>query len=407
VVALSAIAASMVLAAPSGAAGPSKEFLASFKTSCVVDPGVLNLTQSWSDVFRYTGPSSVSPAESGINFTKAHMTMITPEENTTNFISLGVTKVRATLDTLTIGAVNLEPAEREITGLVYEAPLEAGRKLTIMFPREGTFSFGPYTVTGKAGEIAQITLNGPAFTEPEPGAFKSTGRGIQVTLEGFKENGELVAGPASVACNPPEGMMVVSKIPIVAPVEKAEYKNWKLAGSITDPRLGQPITLPEGATFNGAGEVNTETGAGSVKGSFSIPSFTSSLSLFGPVAVNLGMTLTEAGSFEGAVAKSEATPGDETLSGPVKLNASITSLGILGLTIPTSCATKEPITLNLGDTLTKEELLTKGWSFAGTTTIPRVRCAGGFLGQAFGFILSRLLSEAENPFALTVSAPTA
>jgi hypothetical protein len=190
------------------------------------------------------------------------------------------------------------------------------------------------------------------------------------------------------------------------PVEKAEYKNWKLSGSIADKKLSQAITLPAGSSFNGSGELHTGTGAGSVSGNVSIPPLTSSLKLFGPVAVNLGLTLSATGPLEGTVAKSESVPGDETLSAPLKLNAAITSLGILGLTIPTSCATAEPLALNLVDTLTREELLTKGWSFAGTTSIPRVRCEGGFLSRLFGVILTGLLAGPEDPYSINITAPS-
>ena len=55
----------------------------------------------------------------------------------------------------------------------------------------------------------------------------------------------------------------------------------------------------------------------------------------------------------------------------------ITSLSLLGLKIPTQCTTTEPVSLTLVDTLTREELLTKGWSFAGTATLPYVQVRRG------------------------------
>jgi alpha-tubulin suppressor-like RCC1 family protein len=189
------------------------------------------------------------------------------------------------------------------------------------------------------------------------------------------------------------------------PVEKAEFKNWKFSGAITDKKLAQPISLPSGSTFNGSGELNTETGAGSVSGNLVIPAFTAPLKLFGVLPVELGMKLTPEGSVAGTVAKSETISGDETLTVPVNFGMGITSVSLLGLKIPTTCATTEPLSLSLVDNLTREELLMKGWSFAGSTTIPKIKCEGGLLGGLFGAVLSALLSGPENAYTIKVTAP--
>ena len=63
--------------------------------------------------------------------------------------------------------------------------------------------------------------------------------------------------------------------------------------------------------------------------------------------------------------------------------------------------------LTLVDNLTREELLTKGWSVAGTTTLPRFQCEGGFLGSLLGALLTALLSGPENPYSMSIRAPTA
>ncbi len=186
--------------------------------------------------------------------------------------------------------------------------------------------------------------------------------------------------------------------------ETASFKNWVLSGTLGDKRLGQPITLPSGSTFNGAGEVNAETGVGSVKGNLLVPPFTTNFKLFGSVGVKLGMTLTQTGAIEGSLTKSKTFPGDETLTIPVKLNMGITSIGIVGLTIPTKCTTSKPIAGSLVDTLTREELLQTGWHFSGMATLPPLQCAGGSLGELFGVILTSVLSGPENPFSLSISA---
>jgi hypothetical protein len=184
-----------------------------------------------------------------------------------------------------------------------------------------------------------------------------------------------------------------------------QFSNLTFSGSLTDGKLGQSIPLPEGATFNGSGEVNTETGAGSVAGRLSVPPFTASLKLFGFVAVNLGLTLTQVGALEGTIAKSASVPGDEALTLPVRLSLGVTSLRLLGLKVPTRCSTVEPLLFNLADNLTSEELLHPGWIFGGSTTIPKVKCAGGLLGDLFGDVLTDLLTGPANPYALSIKAP--
>ncbi len=144
------------------------------------------------------------------------------------------------------------------------------------------------------------------------------------------------------------------------PVEKAEYDDWVLAGTLKDKQLDQTIALPPGATFNGTGEVNAGTGAGSVKGSFSVPAFAAPVKLFGLLPVTFGLTLTQVGPLEGIVADSETITGDEAFTLPAKFDLGVTSVGVFGLKIPTSCVTSKPLSLQLADSLTREELLHQG-----------------------------------------------
>jgi len=186
--------------------------------------------------------------------------------------------------------------------------------------------------------------------------------------------------------------------------QSSELKNWKVSGTITPKRVGQPITLPSGSTLNGKAEVNAE-GMGAVEGNIFVPPFTSTLRFLGLLPTGLGLTLSEVGSLAGTVTKSESAAGEDTLSIPLKLNLGITSVRLLGLTIPTKCTTIEPISLKLSDTLSTEELLSKGWSFSGTTSLPYVRCTGGLLGSLFGLVASGLLTGPENKYTLQVTAP--
>jgi alpha-tubulin suppressor-like RCC1 family protein len=188
------------------------------------------------------------------------------------------------------------------------------------------------------------------------------------------------------------------------PVEKAEYANWVLSGAITDKKQGQAITLPQGSTFNGRGEVNPETGGGSVSGSLAIPPLSAEVNLFGVLPLHLGMTISATGQLEGALAKSETVPGDESLKIPLTLNVGVTSFDVLGLMFEPNCTTTENTALVLSDTLSREELLSKGWSFSGTTTLPRFTCEGQF-GQLLAYVLDVLLSGPENPYSLRIAAP--
>ncbi len=177
-----------------------------------------------------------------------------------------------------------------------------------------------------------------------------------------------------------------------------------LSGSLTLKKLGESIALPTESTFKGTTEVNSETDTGSVHGHLSFPSFGARLALFGLLPVTLGMSISQVGSLEGAASPSTTEPSEEALTLPAKLSFSVTSVGLLGLKIPTSCTTAEPAAFNFASTLTREELVNTDWNFAGTVTVPRFKCSGGFLGAAFAPILSDVLSGPEDPYALSFRA---
>jgi alpha-tubulin suppressor-like RCC1 family protein len=242
-------------------------------------------------------------------------------------------------------------------------------------------------------------------------------RGGKVMAWGWNSGGELGDGTTTDSNRPVEVEGLGGPVAAVSAgfhlslalksrplIEQLQYKNWALSGAVNDKRLAQAIRVPEGSTFNGSGELNTETGAGSVRGSLAVPPFTIAFKLLGALPVDLGMTLRQGGAFEGTLTKSETVAGDEKLTIPAKLQVAITSVGILGLKIPTDCTTAEPLALSLSDQLTREELVSNGWSFAGSTTVPDFTCAGGLPGRLFGFVLNSLLSGPGNSYALSVKA---
>ena len=192
-----------------------------------------------------------------------------------------------------------------------------------------------------------------------------------------------------------------ARITIAPRIERPEYQNWTVNGAITDKKLNQAIALPQGSAFNGRGELNTETGAGSVSGGVSIPPFTTTLRPFGLLPVELGMTLTEVGQLEGSISPNEAVPAAEVLAIPLRLELGITSVSVLGLTIPVTCASSEPMALELADTLSEEGVLSGKWSFAGSTVLPSLNCQHEFLSPLVGLLLSSMLSGPKNAYALS------
>jgi hypothetical protein len=189
-----------------------------------------------------------------------------------------------------------------------------------------------------------------------------------------------------------------------ASVERLEYQGWQFAGTFSDKRAGQPITLPSGATFTGYAELNSETGSGSLTGSLAVAPFSVPMKLFGVLPVTFGMTLTQERPFEASLASAGA--GKEQLTGSVKLNLAVASVSVLGLTIPTRCAVSEPLLLSSVETLSSEELRSSGWKLTGTAALPSFRCQGGFLNFLFGVVLSDVLSGPENQFSFATTPTT-
>jgi hypothetical protein len=504
---LAAMAATMVLAIPGGAATPEKEYTASFMQPCVIGPGSINQKATLEVATRSKGPESVVEGQE-FEPHESSSVITSPADLGNALFALGVRHVTGKVSVFELLGHGLSPQVLNIAkpsafpeGLPYESAVEQNKATSFAIPHAASYSFGPYKVTGHSGENVQLEVNSEAgFKEVGAGEYEGTGKGIVASLEGVNEIGGHVIGPLPVVCTAPANV-VLATIPIgpgatsttsacspaeaphnlklepaegptnggstvritgehlgratavtfgsaqasftvnsateisaivppgtgkvtvevTAPcsspvfsgapsftyrsIERVEYKSWVLSGALTDKLLGQAITLPAGSTFNGVAELNIKDGAGSVDGKLAMPAFTAPLQLFAVLPAELGMTFTQEGPIAGTLAKSKTVAGDETLSLPVKLGMSITALDVLGLKIPARCATAEPLALVLVDNLTREELLSKGWSFATSTTIPRIKCEGGLLGPYVGKFLTSRMSGPENAFAITVTAP--
>jgi hypothetical protein len=198
--------------------------------------------------------------------------------------------------------------------------------------------------------------------------------------------------------------------------------NWTVSGSLTPKTLNQKVTLPEGSTFNGKATVLVEGTSvenyvvtGTLTGTVFVPPFTATLSILG-VPTTVGVTFTPVGGTNGTIVSApEASCTNVksacvTVTVPTKANIGITSagtsVGLLGVGVSastsTECETAEPATFNLSTTLTLEEMIRHGTHFAGTVTIPQIKCSG-VSGLAFGPVLTTLMSGPENPYALAIT----
>ncbi len=421
---LAAMAVTMALAAPGGAATAEEEYTTSFNTECVVAPGVLNIKDKPVHItLRGNAPDLVREGEE-FTFHNVSATIEAPTESSNSFVELGANEVRGRLTHMVLDVRGAEPAVTNIAkppeypaGLPFYAPVTRERAVVFNLPSKSlgetglTYTAGSWTVKGAVGGQVELALGQePGYLEPEAGVYRETGEGIIAEYEGTK-NGEHVIGPLKLACNSPGTLAV--RIPVASPptetttttttttttctctqTVKVLFQDWKLKGSLTDKKLGQAITLPEGCTFNGEAEV-----PGPFEADTACPPLSTSVKILGVLRVKLGLTLTQAEPVKGSF--SAGPEGKLLIKGAAKEKLGITSVSLLGLTIPTSCASAAPIVFAL-ETEAPARTLVSGIAFNGETKLPPVKCGGGLLGSLFGPILTALMSGPGNPFTLTI-----
>ena len=83
------------------------------------------------------------------------------------------------------------------------------------------------------------------------------------------------------------------------------------------------------------------------------------------------------------------------------VDVAITSIGLLGLHVPLSCATVTAVALAIAS-----PVLSTTTYLYGQSTIPSIHC-GGFLGSFFGPVLTAILSGPENAYFTLKIAPPA
>jgi hypothetical protein len=283
----------------------------------------------------------------------------------------------------------------------------------------------PGTVGGEVGELQEAIVRKQFEAARDGDRFFYLNDDNLKTIEqrygiSYKHSlGELISKDAGVPRSNLNKNVFFANAPFHH-IYKAQENGWAVSGNVlTDKNDGQAVALPDGATFNGSGEVNHETGAGSISGLMSVPPFTSSVDLGSRGEASVGITVTPV---SGVTASTAANGGLEALSVPLKVNIGFTSIDGQ----PISCSTAEPVALNLTDTLDLEELLSQGWNFTGTSVIPEIKCEGGSEaaslssalsgafsgpheggsgGASLGGVPSSTLSGSGSPFSLAVTAP--
>jgi len=228
--------------------------------------------------------------------------------------------------------------------------------------------------------------------------------------------GTLAAFGAMSIAAAPASATITCKGPCLRITPK--FNNWVVSGSLTAKTFKQKVTLPEGSTFNGKGEIIIEnpTGKrevvnGTIVGTVAVPFFYTTLTL--PIAeiptpVNVGIKFSQVGEAVGTVAPATGCTDEfacVSTSVPTKANVGFTVVGILGIMVPTHCETSTPVQLNLkSPSMTLLEVVTKGLHFEGTTTIPPIKCEG-LEGLLLAPVMTAALSGPGNPYSLAITPP--
>ena len=208
-------------------------------------------------------------------------------------------------------------------------------------------------------------------------------------------------------------VLAVTAAPALGLSGKLSLTNWSVWGSLTPKKLGEPVVLPKGSTFNGEADIENATGTeiqATLKGHIHVPPFESTVKLAGLVPTTVGVSLTEVGESQGTI--TTAPPGacrGAKFGGPcaamhvvAKTDIGLTAAGFEGIEVPTECVTDEPVTLDLSEVGSLVELLEGGLRFTGTTTIPSITCSG-LSGVALGPALTAVMSGPENPYELKLA----
>jgi alpha-tubulin suppressor-like RCC1 family protein len=242
----------------------------------------------------------------------------------------------------------------------------------------GPISDVPSVVTGEATAISTSAAH--SLASLASGKLVAWGSNGQGGLGDGRNEAEELSSATPVAVAGLSGTARVANastaLGIAAPPTLRTFTAWTTRGTLADAALHASIPLT--GRFSGAGALHGQTG-----GEVEVPAEPVTFELGGAVPVTLGVSLAPLTWDGGADARA---------------NIHLSSVAIFGLTIPTNCTTRAPVSFATKAPIESGSKL----EVSGTTPVSRFHCEGGFLGQAFAGIASLLISGPENAYSLTL-----
>ncbi len=168
---------------------------------------------------------------------------------------------------------------------------------------------------------------------------------------------------------------------------------WELSGKVTEAKSGISVEVPKGSTLSAEGDVTS----GALTATLSIPPIDQTISVLG-IPITVKGALTPTGTIHGSVSLTNAGVFSESASGSA--NELVGSVGVGIFTVPIGCTTVKPIELPLSISEPVNQLVTGGFAFKTTVTVPEFGGCG-----LFGPILSATMSGPGNTIEMTAKPP--
>jgi pimeloyl-ACP methyl ester carboxylesterase len=168
---------------------------------------------------------------------------------------------------------------------------------------------------------------------------------------------------------------------------------WELNGKVTEAKSGISVEVPKGSTLSAEGDVTS----GALTATLSIPPIDQTISVLG-IPITVKGALTPTGTIHGSVSLTNSGVFSESASGSA--NELVGSVGVGIFTVPIGCTTVKPIELPLSISEPVNQLVTGGFSFKTTVTVPEFGGCG-----LFGPVLSATMSGPGNTIEMTAKPP--
>jgi pimeloyl-ACP methyl ester carboxylesterase len=157
--------------------------------------------------------------------------------------------------------------------------------------------------------------------------------------------------PSSARLTPEKGDLIV---PLPA---------WELSGKVTEKKSGLSVEVPKGSTLSAEGDVTS----GVLTANLSIPPIDQTIFVLG-IPIKVKGALTPTGTIHGNVSLTNSGVFSESAAGSA--NEFVGSVGVGIFTVPIGCTTVSPISLPLSISEPVNELVTGGFAFMTTVTVP-------------------------------------